>query len=215
MPLLSKIKSLEVPLWHIQKQHNMCTHQELSRIGSTSLPDEDPSSSLQLHVIRGPLDARHLRARFTVEVEHYFVVPHGNGKASPGIHRGRHGEPGRLVRLLRVWFRVKQDDVLLAALHIWEFDTNVHDPLWGVCDGEDNSTLIRAGLQVEDEGKVPVERAREVRTGQLSRVGVSTKDICGAVVGPIDLGYLRRWRIPDQLQQGDAAVLWMGRENTS
>lgn len=67
---------------------------------------------------------------------------------------------------------------------------------------------------MEDEGKVPVEGTREVRTGQLSRVGVSTKDIGGAVVGPIDLGYLIRRRIPDQLQQGDAAVLWMGGENT-
>lgn len=67
---------------------------------------------------------------------------------------------------------------------------------------------------MEDEGKVPVERTGEVRTGQLSRVGVSTKDVSGAVVGPVDLGYLRRRRIPDQLQQGDAAVLWVGRENT-
>lgn len=49
-----------------------------------------------------------------------------------------------------------------------------------------------------------------MRTGQLPRVGVSIKDVSGAVFGPIDLGYLRRRRIPDQLQQGDAAVLWMG-----
>lgn len=96
----------------------MCTYQELSRISPPSLPDEDPSSSLQLHVIRGPLDARHPRARFTVEVECYLVVLNSNSKASPGIHRGWHGESGCLIRLLRAWFRVKQDDVLVAALHI-------------------------------------------------------------------------------------------------
>lgn len=68
---------------------------------------------------------------------------------------------------------------------------------------------------MEDEGKVPVEWIGEVRAGQLSRVGISAKDIRRAVVGPIDLGYLRWRRIPNQLQQGDAAVLWMGRQNKS
>lgn len=204
-----------MPLWNIQKQQKICTHQELPRIGSSGLADEDPSSGLQLHLIWGSLNGHHLRVHFTVEVEHYLVVPHGDGEASPAIHRGRHGETGRLVRLLRVRFRVEEDDVLVASLHIWEFDTDVHDLLRGVCDGEDDSALIRAGLQVEDEGKVSVEGIGEVRAGQLSRVGVWTKDVSGAVFGPIDLGDLRRRRIPDQLQQGDAVVLWIEGENRS
>lgn len=68
---------------------------------------------------------------------------------------------------------------------------------------------------MEDEGKVSVERIGEVRAGQLSRVGVGTKDVSGAVFGPIDLGDLIRRRIADQLQQGDAVVLWIEGENRS
>lgn len=95
----------------------MCTHQKLPRISSSGLSNKDPSSSFQLHLIRGPLDVSHLRFCVTVEVEHHLVIPHSDGEPSPGVHHGWHEEPGCLVRLIRVRLRVVQDDVLVAALH--------------------------------------------------------------------------------------------------
>lgn len=43
---------------------------------------------------------------------------------------------------------------------------------------------------------------------QLARVSVGTEHVAGAVVGAIDLGDLVRGRVPDQLQEGDAALIW-------
>jgi len=190
----------------VLRKKEECTHQKLVRIRSSSLPDKDPGAALQLHLVRGPLEAHHLRVRVTVEVELHRVVPHSDGETSPGVHHGGHEEPGRLVRRLRVGLRVVQDDVLVAALHGGQLHGHVHDLLRGVRDGEDDAAALSGGFQVEGEGEVSVEWARQVGAGQLARVGLGAKDIAGPVVGPIDPGDRIGRRIPNQLFQGDSSV---------
>ncbi|TNN61893.1 hypothetical protein EYF80_027909 [Liparis tanakae] len=191
---------------HRQRKRDERTHQKLVRVRSSSLPDKDPGAGLQLHLVRGPLQARHLGLRVAVEVELHHVVPHGDGETSPGVHHGGHREPGRLVRRLRAGLRVVQDDVLVAALHGRQLDGHVHDLLRGVRDGEDNAASFRGGFQVEAEGEVSVEWARQVGAGQLARVGLGAEDIARPVVGPVDPGDRTGRRIPNQLLQGDSSV---------
>lgn len=189
----------------------MSTHQELVGIGSSGLAHEHPGSGLQLHLIRRPLDAPHLRVRVTVQVEHHALVPDADGEAGPGVPHGGHLEASGLVRLLRVGLGVVQDDVLVAALHGRQLHGHIHDLLRGVGDREDHAALAGGGLQVEEEGEVPVEGAGQVGAGQLARVGVRAEDVGGEAVGPVDPGDLAGGRVPDQLQQRDAAVFWRKR----
>lgn len=167
-----------------------------------------PGSRLQLHLVWGPLKAHHLGLVVTVDVEGDLVVQHGDGEAVPLVSQIVHGEGGRHVRLLRVGLRIVEDYVLPVCLHGRQLDTHIHDLLRGVRDREDNSTIGGLGLQVEEEGEVPVEGAGKMGTCQLARVGVGTEDVAGAVVGTIDLGDLLWGRVPDQVQEGDTDLIY-------
>lgn len=184
------------------------TYQELIGIGPSGLTHEHAGSWLQLHLIRGPLKAYHLGLVVAVDVEGDLVVQHGDGEAVPLVRQIVHGEGGRHVRHLRVGLRVVEDDILLARLDRRQLDAHIHDLLRGVCDRKDDSALGGLGLQVEEEGEVPVEGAGKMGTCQLARVGVGTEDVAGAVVGTIDLGDLLWGRVPDQVQEGDTDLIY-------
>lgn len=174
----------------------------LIRVSPSGLSHKEPGAFFQLHLIWRALKADPL-VLLTVQVEDNFILLHADGKACPLVEQGGHGEVGRCIRTWGAWLRVVEDDVLLARPQLRQLDTHIDDALRRVRDSKEHSSPRGGGLDVEQEGEVPVERARKVVPRHLARVGIGAEYVARVVVRAIDLEDLIWGGVSDQLQEAN------------
>ena len=184
----------------------MRSYPEPVGVGIPRLAHKDPGPPVQLHGVRGALEADRLRLRIAAVVEGHQVLDDGQGEAGPGVHQAGHLEAGGLVGSLGVGLGVEELHFLAARLLAAQLHAHVHQPLRPVGDGEEDGGIGRGRPDVKYQGEMAVEGVGEVGQGRLTRQGVTTEteaELAPRLLGPAELG---RRRVTNQLEQGNAAL---------
>lgn len=141
---------------------------ELVSVGSSRLTNKDPGPSVELHGIRRTLKLHNLWLRVAALVESHLLLKDRQREATPGVNQAWYVKACRLIRCLRVRLGVEELHLLTARPHRTELDTNQHELLGPIGDGEEDGGSRSGGLDVEDEGEVAVKRVGDVGQSRLA-----------------------------------------------